>query len=233
MSESNSSTVTVYGLSSSKDGAIRYVGQTTRSLSTRLKWHITWAEKKRDKSRRTAWIRSVLASGFALNIEILEADAVKHKAEIRWISDLLARGSDLVNGTLGGDQCIGVPKTESHRRAISEAHKGSKKPWTAERNARRKGMPGHAASAETRAKISAATTGKPKAGLSERNRSRVWTDDARAKISAANRKISHGDIREIKRLLASGMLQTAIASRYGVSNSLVSQIKRGVRHKDV
>lgn len=176
--------ITVYGLASSENGLIRYIGQTTVSLQTRLKWHITWTIRKRDRSRRTAWITSVLRDGYELTITALEENAVLHETEMRWIAQ--HQGAELVNGTLGGDGCIGVPKTAEHRAKIGAAHKGRKSPWTAERNRQSAGKPGHPSTPETNAKISAAHKGKPKPGLAERNKAMVWNDEMRAKISAAN-----------------------------------------------
>lgn len=231
MSANNS--ITVYGLASSKDGVIRYIGQTSRDLETRRKWHITWTLRKRDRSRRTAWIASVLREGHELTITALEVDAVKHESEIRWIAHYKERGFDLVNGTLGGDQCIGVPKTEAHKAAISAAHKGSKKPWTAERNRQGKGKPGHASTPEINAKIAAKHIGKPKPWAAERNKTIVWTDEMRAKVGDANRRITLDDVRDIKRRLASGEKQSAIARGYNISDSLVSQIKLGKKYAEI
>lgn len=231
MPEQNS--ITVYGLASSKDGLIRYIGQTSVSIQTRLKWHITWTLRKRDKSRRTAWIASVLRDGFELTITALETNAVKHEAEMRLIAHYKSMGVDLVNGTLGGDQCIGVPKTAEHRAKIGAAHKGRKSPWTAERNRQSKGKPGHPSTPETNAKISAANKGRPKAGLAERNKQREWTDEMRAKIGDANRKISLDAIRDIKKRLSEGEQQSAIARLFGVSDSLVSQIKLGKKYVSI
>lgn len=221
--------VTVYGLASSLDDVIRYVGQTSVSLETRRKWHISWTLKERDKSRRTAWIKSVLNGGHDLKISAIEVDAVLDEAEIRWIAYYRNLGHELVNLTNGGDGGIGIPKTEEHKAKIAAAHKGSKKPWTSVRNRLGKGKPGHPSTPETNLKISIATTGKPKRGLAERNKQRVWTSEMRAKSSASrsqSRKLADDDVLTILRKLEQGYKTTAIAEMFQVSNSMVYKIKQ-------
>jgi DNA-binding transcriptional regulator YiaG len=225
--------ITVYGLASSKDGVIRYIGQTSRPLATRMQWHLTWTKRERDKSRRTAWIKSVLRSGHALHIITIETDAVKDEAEMRWITHYRDVGHDLVNGSAGGDNCIGVPKTAEHRAKIAAALTGRKSPWTSERNRATKGKPGHPSTPETNAKISAAHLGKLKPSTSERNRTIEWTPEMRAKIREANRRLSDDDIRQIKAMLAAGVLQTVIAAQFNVSVSTISGIKRGKKFPDI
>lgn len=228
-------TVSVYGLASSNDDVIRYIGQTSVKLETRRKWHISWTVNERDKSRRTAWIKSVLRDGHDLKIITVEQDAELHEAEIRWIAHYRSLGVELVNLTNGGDGGIGVPKTEAHKAKISAAHKGSKKPWTSIRNSAGKGKPGHPSTPETNLKISIATTGKPKRGLAERNKQRVWTSEMRAKSAAnhVNRKLSDEDVRSVLERLKRGETQVSIAKAFGVSFSMISRIKRGKAHRHV
>ncbi len=185
MPEKKSITVTVYGLASSQDGAIRYIGQTTKSLNVRLAWHLSWVAKRGDDSRRSRWIRSVLSHGHRVTIVSIEENAVLSEAEIRWIDHYKRSGIELVNTTLGGDPWIGTPKTPEHKAKISAALKGRKSPWTSERNRLGKGKPGHLSTPETRAKIGAAMKGKPKRGLAERNKQVEWTTERRAALSAA------------------------------------------------
>ncbi|WP_028100461.1 NUMOD3 domain-containing DNA-binding protein [Pseudoduganella violaceinigra] len=224
--------VTVYGLASSKDATIRYVGQTTKVVSERLKEHLTWTRRGRDKSRRTAWIKSVLEAGNELTIISLQDGAELHVDEMKWIQHFTDAGHDLVNGSMGGDGCIGVPKSEEHKEKIRAAMKIRKCPWTSERNRAQKGKPGHAITPETKLKISLANKGKPKKGLAERNMEREWTEEQRQRIRATrtNRKLSDEDVREIRRLLAQGMTQTAVSKIFGVTNGTISEIHRGRTH---
>lgn len=224
--------VTVYGLASSQDGKIRYIGQTTKTVDERLKEHLTWTKRGRDSSRRTAWIKSVLESGHELQIMHLQCDADLHTEEMKWIKHFTDAGHDLVNGSIGGDGGIGIPKSAEHKEKIRAAMKVRKCPWTSERNRAQKGKPGHAISAETKLKISLANKGKPKVGLAERNTEREWTEEQRQRIRATrqNRKLSDDDVREIRRLLAEGLTQTAISKIFGVSNGTISEIHRGRTH---
>jgi hypothetical protein len=209
------SNVTVYGLASSHDSVIRYIGQTTTSLAVRRERHLSWVRRKRDSSRRATWIRAVLRAGHHVIIVELEANATLHVSEQRWIADYRTR-TDLVNGTTGGDGCIGVPKTAAHCAAISAALKGRSSPWTAERN-----------------RAGKAHTGRVKPWVAEHNAARVWTPEARQKLGEANRRLSDDQVRAIKRLMAQGRTQVSIAADYNVSTSLISQIKRGKKYPDI
>lgn len=232
MSSQSIKKVIVYGLASSLDGQIRYVGQTTKAIGERLKEHLTWTRRDRDRSRRTAWIKSVMNAGHELLISPLQEDAELHIAEMKWIKHFSDAGHDLVNGSVGGDGGIGVPKSEEHKEKISAALKNRKSPWTSERNRARKGMPGHPITPETKLKISIANSDKPKKGLAERNRTREWTEEQRQKIreTRKNRKLSDDDVREIRILLAQGMTQTAVSKIFSVSNGTISEIYRGRTH---
>src|SRR3954470_10764603 len=191
---------TIYGLSSSRNGELRYIGQTTQAVAARLRQH------RSDASRRHAtpvqkWIAKEVAGGFVIELTVLQECAVLHVDEIAWIAKHKASGTRLLNLTEGGEGTIG------HR------HSGRKRPDLADRNRAAKGTPGRPSTAETNAKISAANRGRKKPWLSERNanaaglpghphteasraaisealKGRTFTPEWRAKISAAKRGAS-------------------------------------------
>lgn len=118
--------VTVYGLCSSADGRIRYVGQTNQKLSYRLNTHIAHALAARSKAHCAAWIRQVISAGSDIRIFAIEENAVRNEAERRLIKWYRKHGAALTNIGLGGDGNDG-PRSEEHKRAISEALRGKPK----------------------------------------------------------------------------------------------------------
>lgn len=154
-------TVTVYSLSSSEDGVIRYIGQTTGRLDRRLIHH-RYDAKKLSKIHKSNWIRSVVNSGHDVVIAPVEENAEFAKAEIRWIAHYRSLGFDLVNTTDGGEGTVGYIRDQAWRDRQSAMMMGRKSP--------RKGVK---LSPETRAKISEVQKGK------------VISEEHRAKISAA------------------------------------------------
>lgn len=198
----------VYGLSSSEDGRIRYVGQTVGPLRRRLSHHLYKA--KNERNHRGTWISSVVRRGFGLAMVVLETGAEPHVAEQRWIAKLRGEGNALVNSTDGGLGSLGFRKSDAERERIRAMHLG--KPKTAEHRdkismallgkpkhpdhveksaAAQRGRVGHPISQEIRLKISVANKGRKKPWLAEANKTRVWTPEMRARISAANRAPPH------------------------------------------
>lgn len=143
------SPVTVYGLASSEDGKLRYVGQTRQSLKKRLAHHL-YDARKLSKIHKSNWINSVIAKGFEVVIFVIEENAVWAESEIQWIKHYRNQGVDLVNSTNGGEGTLGYVHDEEWRRKKSEAMKGRPSP--------NKGIK---LSEETRLKISLANKNRP------------------------------------------------------------------------
>lgn len=114
---------TIYGLASSEDLKIAYVGATCQKVSNRIQSHLYELETTPESktSHKLDWIRAVLVSGHRLVYTALEEVPAGEDWEDReayWI----ARLPDLVNSTPGG---IGVRgHTEHSRRKISASLKG-------------------------------------------------------------------------------------------------------------
>ena len=141
----------------------QYVGQ-TRDLKARMKSH-----KKSSRREREAHLplyRSIKKYGFeTFNSEVVAGAPSQeelNQLEILWIAklDSTKTGLNVLLGGLGHKReaktpaqmkaflsMISKPSTEEHKRNISLAHKGMKKPWTSERN--KQGL-----SEESRKKIS-------------------------------------------------------------------------------
>lgn len=177
--------VTIYGLKSSADGVIRYVGQTVTALEERLKNHLRHARKYKHR-RVSCWINSVVAAGSSLEVIVLESNATWNDAERRHIANLRAKGHNLANGTDGGDGALGAPKSAEARAKISAALKGRKK--SPEHVASMAAaMRGKSPSATTRAKIAGSMKGRLPANLTTiqaGNRGLTRSPELRARISA-------------------------------------------------
>lgn len=204
-------TVTVYTLASTRNGEVRYVGQTVQSPTTRLRQHKCVAQGRRATAVQR-WIAREIAEGFEIVIAAIATDAVLHDTEIALIAKYRADGYRLLNLTEGGEGTVGWrgnkgnkrpdlaernrlgkgkpgrPNTPEARAKISAAKKGTKAPWLAERNRANTGKPGHRHSEESKAKIAAANTGH-----------RV-SEETRRKISEANkgRKLSPEQIANLR-----------------------------------
>lgn len=162
----------IYGLIDPATREVRYVGQTSQGMK-RPTDHSRPHVLALRPSHRSNWIKSLLAAGLRPEIEILEIVAAEdlNQAEEFWIGYLRFVGARLTNHTSGGDGVRG------HR-------------WSVEQKARVAGKQrGKIISAETRAKISAANTGRKhspetRMRMAERHRGKTLSEEARAKISA-------------------------------------------------
>lgn len=103
--------IVVYGVSSTEDGVVRYVGSTGRTLATRLSGLVSKA-KAGYGAPVDAWIRAVLADGHRPAIQPL-IDPGSHAAELREIRRRVAAGEPLVN--VEGN----APAEASRRRAAA------------------------------------------------------------------------------------------------------------------
>lgn len=170
--------VTIYSLSSSEDGVVRYIGQTTGRLDKRLSHH-HYDAKKLSTIHKSNWIRSVIERGFEIVISPIEEGAIWGEAEIKWIKFYRDNGHDLVNTTDGGEGVVGYVRDAAWRKRRSDLVKGRASP-----------NKGKKASDETRAKISAVQTGKKlpeetKRKLSESLKGRPKSEETKAKMKAA------------------------------------------------
>lgn len=107
------------------NGEIRYVGQTSDTLSGRLAQHI-WAAKKKRKTYVHKWINSILKKGLKPKIITLEENATWNKSEIEWISKLRSEGNRLTNCSDGGDGTLGYKHSKETKAKIAKALNGNK-----------------------------------------------------------------------------------------------------------
>lgn len=127
---------TVYGLCSSKDGQVRYVGQTVKSVHRRLLKHLENA-RLGVKTHCYNWIREQYEQGHTVTATVLETGAEYGMAEKRWIRHYAEIGVALTNQTEGGDGTIGWKHNDVSRARMLAKRIGQKVNLSSEERARR------------------------------------------------------------------------------------------------
>lgn len=178
---------------SDAEGAVRYVGKTSRSLHKRLTRHVY------DSRKYTHYAANWLRSAREPCIELIdEVDGDGCAEEMALIAGLRKLGARLTNSTAGGEGVLGIQVSAATRAKLSAALKGRPGPMT-----------GRKLSEEARAKISASKVGKKrpseaitkmraskigkpltalhKARIGAAGRGRVASAETRAKISAGRK----------------------------------------------
>lgn len=181
--------VSIYVLIDPRSGEIRYVGQTRRSLSIRLREHV----QGRRWCRRMAWLTVLRRQEVTPVIRLVQQVpiAAVDEAERYWIAYFRGIGCALVNSTDGGDGCSGHSMSDEGRSKIAVAN--SRRIWSEESKARcRSAHLGKAMPEGTGAKISAAKMGhvvseEARAKMSATKKGRRLSMEARAKMSAARK----------------------------------------------
>lgn len=167
----------IYSLSSSRDGEVRYIGQTTQPLARRLCQHRNYAKRKQTAVHK--WINREQRDGFEICIRSVLENARFHLDEVELIDFLRCEGLRLLNLTEGGEGTRGW-----------HGNKGNKRPDLVERNRFGKGKPnGRSMSEDNKLKLKAALVGIKRPYLAERNRlTRVWL--GRKHTEATKKKMS-------------------------------------------
>lgn len=115
-------TASIYVLVDPRDGEVRYVGWTTKTLAWRLLRHV----KARGKTWRDNWIAVLLGLGEIPIIRVLQVLPLQgsQDAERYWIKTLRDAGCRLTNTTEGGEGVVGYTWTAEARVAVSQARQG-------------------------------------------------------------------------------------------------------------
>ena len=176
--------VKVYGLSSSEDGEIRYIGQTTQTLKKRLDSHVHHP-KRTDYLYVCRWIKTVRDAGFSVQCTLLEDNAVWNESERSWIAKFKESGARLTNATDGGDGILGRVVSQETRDKISKAHIGKVKSQEHRENISKSHI-GMKQSEETRRKHSETKKGKKPKNLAALHASQIGkpkSEEVKLKIS--------------------------------------------------
>ena len=192
-------TCSVYGLYSTEDGVVRYIGQTTQSPKRRLIQHM--AEAQRGDTRAHRWMRKVVRNGHDVGVRVIESGCQWDEAERKWIAEFRKTYPSLMTNVSDGGGCGSPGKRSEATRAKmrgpkSESHKARmRKPK----------------SAEARVNMSRGQLGNSKS-RGEANRHAVLTEE---------------QVVEIRRRLVAGERGSSIARQYGVKKAAISKIKHG------
>ena len=160
----------VYSHTRNDTGKIFYIG---KGKGERL--------RKRSNRRNEHWLRIVNKHGFTPHIlldNLSEDTAYQYEKE--FIGLYRSLGYELVNHTDGGEGPSGrpnprkgIPLTESHKKALSDAHKG------------------HTHSPEVRDKISRNSTGKPRPPRTLEHRRKLAATQQGRRYTRAPRSLEH------------------------------------------
>lgn len=153
-------TCTIYGLASTRDGVVRYVGQTVRTVHRRFLKHLENA-RLGVKTHCYNWIREQLAAGHTITVNVLESNARYGESEKHWIRHYAEMGIALTNQTEGGDGTLGWKHNDVSRARMRERRVGQKIKLSPEEITRRTDhIKAVTADPAVRARISAAHLGK-------------------------------------------------------------------------
>jgi hypothetical protein len=171
----------IYGLVDPRTTFIHYIGKSSIGMD-RPREHMRASELRHDTTRKSVWIRQLLADGITYEIKVLEYVADKERlneAERRWIAHGRQANWPLTNLTDGGDGASSPrpPETLAKIRAARALQPPHSEESRAKMSAARKGKPpgnaGKKATLVARANMSAAHTG------------RVFSEEHRANIAAS------------------------------------------------
>lgn len=200
--------VFIYGLIDPETLECRYIGK-----SIRPKQRVDNHMQDKGACHRAHWLRGLKSRGLWPDIVILETvegDWPWQESERFWIAHAKRQGWPLTNNTSGGDGVCDLPsETRERMRCTWLGRKHTPEACRNIGDAKR----GVKASAETRAKMSAAHKG----------RKITWG----AKGGDANRCVTDEQARDIFRRAKSGERTVDLAREYGVHRTTISNIKMG------
>jgi hypothetical protein len=117
----------IYGLCSTKNGVIRYIGQTKQPLQSRLTQHLAEAARSRGNSRCHRWIRKELSAGHSIEIRLIEDGCAWDEAEKRWIEIYRQKHPGIMTNLSSGGCGYAGPRSDETRLRMSkpksESHK--------------------------------------------------------------------------------------------------------------
>lgn len=228
--------VVVYGLCSSESGEVRYIGQTAQSLAKRLDSHIHPPKHARQR-HCYKWIKSVMAKGHTVLIKIIYENAVWNETEQDLIRVFKEMGARLANHTDGGGGVRNRIWTPEQRKKLSDSRKGMV--FSQEHRANLvRCRAGRIFPVDMGKKISASMKGKLPANILALHasvRGKPKSPEHRAKLSAAQTCIPHGEHRRTAKLTlenvqairASNLSRRELVSLFGIGKTQIGRILRG------
>jgi len=171
-------TVSIYALVDPRDGRVRYVGKTEKTIEHRLKQHLN---NRKDKTHKQNWFDSLFALGLKPSIVLIEKVSKRNweRNERYWIKYYNDRGFALTNSTPGGGD---IPITDEIRKKMSESAK--KKIFTEEH---RRNM-GNARRGRTHTEEAKRKMRESKLGDKNPRRQKVFTEEECKKMSEMSKR---------------------------------------------
>ena len=250
MADANNRTYAIYGLASSEDGVIRYIGQTSRSLPLRLKEHVR--KCVHEEGAKAKWIRSVLAAEHKIVIRPLMKTQQWHEAERRVIALYRKHGFSLMNSTSGGQGVPGLPVITRERirdslrgHVVSDevrrhlSHINTARYSNPAERRRTSSSTKRAMARETvRANTSAAAKTRwadAENRARQSDRVRNWCKDPNVitTMAHAKAKVSDADVLLARRMRGAGSPLSELCARFGIAKGPMSMLCRGLTHKHV
>lgn len=212
MADENIAASGIYSIRRISDGK-SYIGSAI-NLPRRWQEHRKTLRGNRHHSRKLqrAWnVHGEAAFVFAV-IEVVADPANLIAREQHWIDALDACKAGFNSRPSAGNQ-LGLRHRPETRAKMRESAKGRRRPG-----------PRGPFSAETRAKMSAASKARVRASFS---------DETRARISRGIAKVTEDDVRAIRRRAANGEKRSLLAAEYGLKYAAVAHIVTGINWKHV
>ncbi|WP_449104103.1 hypothetical protein [Pseudomonas veronii] len=222
---------TVYGLRDSRDGVVRYIGQTSSSLARRMYAHI--CESKTGTEPKHAWIRSGRAEGGIVEIFALVENADKDAEEVRQIEAHRASGLILFNVTGGGaglSQCTDSTRLKlsasTYRRFTDSAERAKTSAGTRSAMQRPEVLEKLALAARARWSDEEA-----KADQAKKVSERFECPKQRADQSDRTAKLTNDQVIEARRLRRAGYKLSELCEIYGLCKASMSALCSGKTFK--
>jgi hypothetical protein len=222
---------TVYGLRDSRDGVIRYVGQTTSPVNRRLSSHL--CEANRGSKPKDEWIKSVRLSGAQVEIVALVDRAEKDIDEVAQIAIYSSQGVELFNITGGGaglSHCNDATRDQLSASTVARFSNPSERGKTssATREAMQRG--------EVKEKLSVAAVARwgDKGNRSEQSlkvTDRFSRPEERAAQSDRTSKLTNQQVIEARRMRRSGTSLKDLCQMFGLAKASMSALCNGKTFK--
>lgn len=192
----------IYGLTDPQDGRVRYVGRSMHGI-VRANRHRTKALLK-ERNAKAEWIKTLLRTGLDYGVVVLEevpSSEDLSASEIKWISIMRERHSDLLNMSYGGEaHNVGNSMSEEAKEKIRQGNLGQKR------------------SPESCARMSKVRTGEKR------------TEEVKKRISDAHIGVQEGEkhplakltddsVREMRAFHAAGESCLSLSRRFNVHHS--------------